>query len=107
DVFKYPWRWDFGDHTRPAYGTRVRHVYRKPDTHRIAVLAYYPIYGAWQCFDDVTIHVRQASSPDLALRRTCATFLAQIRFVADTDIVLQITVHMAAVSHANNGHNFR
>ena len=58
DVFTHPWRWDFGDHTRPAYGTRVHHIYRKPGTYRIAVLAYYPVYDAWQPFDDVTIHVR-------------------------------------------------
>ena len=58
DVFTHPWRWDFGDHTRPAYGTRVHHIYRTPGTYRIAVLAYYPVYAAWQPFDDVTIHVR-------------------------------------------------
>jgi hypothetical protein len=58
DVFTHPWRWDFGDHTRPAYGTRVHHIYRKPGTYRIAVLAYYPVYSAWQPFDDVTIHVQ-------------------------------------------------
>jgi hypothetical protein len=58
DVFTHPWRWDFGDHTRPAYGTRVHHIYRTPGTYRIAVLAYYPVYGAWQPFDDVTIHVQ-------------------------------------------------
>jgi hypothetical protein len=71
DVFTHPWhwdfgdhtcpaygRWDFGDHTCPAYGTRVHHVYRKPGTYRITVLAYYAVYGAWQPFDDVTIHVR-------------------------------------------------
>jgi hypothetical protein len=54
----HPWRWDFGDHTRPAYGTRVHHVYRTPGTYCITVLAYYSVYGAWQPFDDVTIHVQ-------------------------------------------------
>ena len=58
DVFTHPWRWDFGDHTRPAYGTRVHHIYRKPGTYRITVLAYYSVYGAWQPFDDVTIRVQ-------------------------------------------------
>jgi hypothetical protein len=58
DVFTHAWRWDFGDHTRPAYGTRVHHIYRTLGTYRIAVLAYYPVYGAWQPFDDVTIHVQ-------------------------------------------------
>lgn len=58
EVFSHPWRWDFGDHSRPAYGTRVRHTYGKAGTYRIAVLAYYPVYTAWQPFDYVTIHVR-------------------------------------------------
>ena len=57
-VFTHPWRWDFGDQTHPAYGTRVHHIYRGPGTYRITVLAYYPVYGAWQPFDDVTIHLR-------------------------------------------------
>src|SRR5205823_8862513 len=35
DVFMHPWRWDFGDHTRPAHGTRVHHIYRSPGTYRI------------------------------------------------------------------------
>ena len=58
DVFKHPWRWDFGDRSRATYGTRVRHTYRRAGVYRIAVLAYYPLYGAWQPFDYVTIRVR-------------------------------------------------
>ncbi len=57
-VFSHPWRWDFGDHSRVAYGTRVKHVYRHAGTYRIAVMAYYTLYSAWQPFDYVTIHVR-------------------------------------------------
>lgn len=58
DVFTHPWRWDFGDRSAIAYGTRVRHTYRKPGTYRIAVYAYYTVYASWQPFDYVTIHVR-------------------------------------------------
>lgn len=58
DVFAHPWCWDFGDHSKVAYGTRVRHTYRAAGTYRIAVYAYYAIYTAWQPFDYVTIHVR-------------------------------------------------
>lgn len=58
EVFSHPWRWNFGDHSKAAYGTRVRHTYSKAGTYRIAVLAYYPVYAAWQPFDYVTIHVR-------------------------------------------------
>ena len=58
DAFAHPWRWGFGDHTRFGAGTTVRHTYAKPGTYRITVLFYYPPYGAWQPFDDVTIHVR-------------------------------------------------
>ena len=56
--FSHPWRWAFGDKSRPAEGSRVRHVYRKPGTYRIVVSGYYPGYHAWLPFDDVTIHVR-------------------------------------------------
>ncbi len=58
DVFKRPWCWGFGDGTPSVYGTRVRHTYRKSGTYRIRVQAYYAVYGAWQDFDYVTIHVR-------------------------------------------------
>ena len=58
DVFKHPWRWNFGDRQGVAYGTRVRHTYRKPGTYRITVYAYYAGYSSWQPFDNVTIHVR-------------------------------------------------
>ena len=57
-VFAHPWRWDFGDHSRVAYGTRVKHVYHHAGSYRIEVMAYYALYGAWQPFDFVTIHVR-------------------------------------------------
>lgn len=58
EVFKHPWRWDFGDHSKVAYGTRVRHVYARRGSYRIEVMAYYALYDAWQPFDYVTIHVR-------------------------------------------------
>lgn len=58
DVFSRPWRWTFGDGSAPAYGTSVRHVYRKGGTYRIVVLAYYRSYGSWLAFDDATIRVR-------------------------------------------------
>lgn len=58
DVFTHPWRWDFGDHSKAAYGTNVRHTYRKAGVYRIAVFAYYAVYSSWQPFDYVTIRVR-------------------------------------------------
>lgn len=58
EAFGRPWRWDFGDRSHPVYGTRVRHTYQKAGTYRITVLAYFPVYTAWQPFDEVTIHVR-------------------------------------------------
>jgi hypothetical protein len=57
-VFTHPWRWDFGDHSRVAYGTRVQHIYRKAGAYRIAVFAYYAAYASWQPFDYVTIRVK-------------------------------------------------
>jgi hypothetical protein len=56
-VFTHPWRWDFGDHSAVAYGTRVKHAYRRAGTYRIAVYAYYAVYASWQPFDYVTIRV--------------------------------------------------
>ena len=57
DVFRRPWRWSFGDHTGLAYGNVVRHEYRKAGTYRVAVSAFYPVYGAWQPFDYAIVHV--------------------------------------------------
>lgn len=58
DVFSHPWRWDFGDRSKVVFGATVRHAYKKAGSYRIEVMAYYPLYGAWQPFDFVTIHVK-------------------------------------------------
>lgn len=57
EAFKTPWRWNFGDGTAAARGTKVHHVYKKPGTYKVTVDAYFPSHKFWYTFDAVQVRV--------------------------------------------------
>ncbi|HWE61926.1 MAG TPA: PKD domain-containing protein [Chloroflexota bacterium] len=61
EAFKTPWRWNFGDGTRPARGMKVQHVFKKPGLYKVTVDAYFPSHKFWYTFDAVQVRVVQSA----------------------------------------------
>jgi PKD repeat protein len=57
EAFRNPWKWTFGDGTGSARGTVVHHVYRRPGTYKVSVLAYFPSHKFWYTFDAIQVRV--------------------------------------------------